>query len=68
VTDFMAGHVYPNKRLYSEQAQAAGPFGYPAFTDELRPLARAAGLWNLFLPPGQRGRTCQAPALSEFLT
>jgi len=68
LTDFMAEHGYPNERLYFEQAQAAGPFGYPAFIDELKPLARAAGLWNLFLPPGRRGRRARYRAPSEFPT
>jgi acyl-CoA dehydrogenase len=52
LTDFMAEHIYPNERLHFEQAQAAGPYGRPAIIDELKPLARTAGLWNLFLPPG----------------
>jgi acyl-CoA dehydrogenase len=53
--DFMARHIYPNEKLYFEQAQEAGPYGHPAVSDELKPLARAAGLWNLFLPPGHGG-------------
>jgi len=52
LTEFMAEHIYPNEHRYFEQAQAAGPFGHPAVIDELKPLARASGLWNLFLPPG----------------
>ena len=53
--DFMAEHIYPSERLFFEQAQAAGPYGHAAVIDELKPRARAAGLWNLFLPPGHRG-------------
>jgi acyl-CoA dehydrogenase len=47
--DFMAQHIYPNEALYFEQALDAGPYGHPAILDELKPKARAAGLWNMFL-------------------
>lgn len=50
--DFMAEHIYPNEGVHFEQAEAVGPYGHPAIVDQLKPQARAAGLWNLFLPPG----------------
>jgi acyl-CoA dehydrogenase len=50
--EFMAEHIYPNEELHFEQAEAVGPYGHAAIIDELKPLAREAGLWNLFLPPG----------------
>ncbi|MCU1607853.1 MAG: acyl-CoA dehydrogenase [Modestobacter sp.] len=53
--DFMAEHIYPNEALHFEQAEAVGPYGHAAVLDELKPRARAAGLWNLFLPPGSEG-------------
>ena len=53
--DFMAEHVYPNEALHLEQAVAAGPYGHAAILDELKPKAKTAGLWNLFLPPGHSG-------------
>ena len=53
--DFMAEHIYPNEALQLEQAEAVGPYGHAAILDELKPKARAAGLWNLFLPPGHGG-------------
>jgi acyl-CoA dehydrogenase len=71
LTDFMAEHIYPNERMYFEQAQAAGPYGHPAIIDGLKPLARAAELWNLFLPPGhgragQPSPDVEAPGLSNL--
>ncbi|SHL07148.1 Acyl-CoA dehydrogenase [Pseudonocardia thermophila] len=48
--DFMAEHIYPNERLFLEQTQLAGPYGHAPILDELKVTARAAGLWNLFLP------------------
>ena len=50
LADFMAEHVYPNERRYYQEAERLGPWkGYPV-VEELKPLARKAGLWNLFLP------------------
>ncbi|MEU0265114.1 acyl-CoA dehydrogenase family protein [Nocardioides sp. NPDC006303] len=53
--DFMAEHIYPNEAIHFEQAEAAGPYGHAAIIDELKPRARASGLWNLFLPQSQGG-------------
>lgn len=51
---FMDDHVYPNEKTYKQQLQAnteAGKRWTPlAIIEELKPKARAAGLWNLFLP------------------
>ena len=55
VEDFMAEHIYPNEALHFEQAEAAGPYGHAPVLEELKAQARAAGLWNLFLPPGHGG-------------
>jgi acyl-CoA dehydrogenase len=50
VSDFMDAHVYPNERRYYEEAERLGPWSVYPVVDELKPKARAAGLWNLFLP------------------
>jgi len=47
---FMAEHVYPNERRYHLEAERLGPWAAYPVVEELKPLARAAGLWNLFLP------------------
>ena len=51
---FMDDHVYPNEATYKKQLQAnteAGKRWTPLpIIEELKPKARAAGLWNLFLP------------------
>jgi acyl-CoA dehydrogenase len=51
---FMDDHVYPNEKTYKQQLQAnteAGKRWTPLpVIEELKPRARAAGLWNLFLP------------------
>jgi acyl-CoA dehydrogenase len=55
---FMDQHVYPNEhRFYEEIAanRANGNAWIPTkIVEELKPLARKAGLWNLFLPHSKR--------------
>lgn len=55
---FMDEHVYPNEdRFHAEVAanRAAGNAWIPTkIVEELKPKARAAGLWNLFLPNSER--------------
>ena len=46
--DFMAAHIYPNERRYYRESEITGPWGVQAVVEELKPLARRAGLWNLF--------------------
>jgi alkylation response protein AidB-like acyl-CoA dehydrogenase len=53
--DFMAAHIYPNERRYYAEAERLGPWGVYPVIEELKPKARAAGLWNLFLPNSSRG-------------
>lgn len=51
---FMDEHIYPNEHVYHEQV-AADRWGNPPIVDELKVKARAAGLWNLFLPDSEHG-------------
>jgi len=59
VAAFMAEHVYPAEPVYWQQLEAntaAGKRWQPlAVIEALKPKARAAGLWNLFLPDSDRG-------------
>ncbi|MDB5858790.1 MAG: Acyl dehydrogenase [Ramlibacter sp.] len=54
VRKFMDDHVYPNEKTCQQQLQAnteAGKRWTPlAIIEDLKARARAAGLWNLFLP------------------
>ena len=53
---FMDEHIYPNEQRHVDEAEALGPWKVHPIMDELKPKARAAGLWNLFLPvPAQKG-------------
>ncbi|MBS1874902.1 MAG: acyl-CoA dehydrogenase family protein [Acidobacteria bacterium] len=54
VVAFMDEHIYPNERLYYEQI-AQDRWRPVPIIEELKPKARAAGLWNLFLPDSELG-------------
>jgi len=48
--------VEPGERTYHEQHEAAAsPWSVPPIMDEMKAKARAAGLWNLFLPESELG-------------
>jgi acyl-CoA dehydrogenase len=52
---FMDEFIYPNQGRY-HQAMSAGDRWRPnPMVEELKPKARAAGLWNLFLPESAAG-------------
>ncbi len=56
VSDFMERYVYPNLKTYHDQIAASGnPHHHAEIIDELKPKARAEGLWNLFLPDEDYG-------------
>ena len=49
---FMNEHIYPNEANYAAQLHdAKDRYGPLPLMDELKVKAKAAGLWNLFIPP-----------------
>jgi acyl-CoA dehydrogenase len=56
---FMDEHIYPNEAVFDEEVAANRAAGNPwvptAVMEQLKDKARAAGLWNLFLPQSERG-------------
>ncbi len=52
---FMDEHIYPNEKRYYREAEELGPWKVAPILDELKPKAREAGLWNLFLPESEHG-------------
>lgn len=63
---FFDQYIYPNMRTYHEQLlenrKRGEPFAPLPLIEELKPKARAAGLWNLFLPKSARA----SEGLSNF--
>src|SRR6266566_5244396 len=55
VAAFMDEHIYPNEKLFHDQIREGDRWQPTAIIEELKPLAKAAGLWNLFLPESERG-------------
>ena len=51
---FMDEHIYPNEQRYYDEIER-NRWSPPAVIEELKPKARAAGLWNLFLPDQEHG-------------
>ena len=54
-TAFMDEHVYPNEATFHRQIADGDRWQPTAIVEELKPKARAAGLWNLFLPESEYG-------------
>ncbi len=56
---FFAQHIYPNEARYHAEMdgfrRAGNPWQVVPLIEELKPVARAAGLWNLFLPHAYEG-------------
>ena len=49
---FMSEHIYPNEVPYRTALhQAENRFASMPLMDSLKEQAKAAGLWNLFVPP-----------------
>lgn len=51
---FMDEYIYPNERLFQDEIER-NRWAPPAVMEELKRKARAAGLWNLFLPDDEHG-------------
>jgi acyl-CoA dehydrogenase len=55
VAAFMDEHVYPNEAAFHRQKADGDRWQPVPIVEELKPKARAAGLWNLFLPESEYG-------------
>jgi acyl-CoA dehydrogenase len=51
---FLGEHIYPNEQRYHDEIER-NPWSPTRIIEELKPKARAAGLWNLFLPESEHG-------------
>src|SRR3984885_469043 len=55
VAAFMDEHVYPSESKYQRHCEGPDRWQPVPVIEELKPKARAAGLWNLFLPASEHG-------------
>jgi len=55
VSAFMDAHVYPNEKRFHDEIAAGDRWVPTTLIEELKPRAKEAGLWNLFLPDSKRG-------------
>jgi len=63
---FMDENIYPNEQLYAQQLHnAENRFAAVPLMDELKEKAKAAGLWNLFVPESH-AEYCDHGGLSFF--
>jgi len=56
--EFMRAEIYPAESLYAAHLADTPkilPWHSPPIMEELKKKARAAGLWNLFLPQSEHG-------------
>src|ERR1700756_4489774 len=51
---FLDEHIYPNEQRYHDEIDR-NPWSPTKIIEELKPKARSAGLWNLFLPESEHG-------------
>jgi alkylation response protein AidB-like acyl-CoA dehydrogenase len=59
---FMDAHVYPNEERYAAEVMGGERWKVIDVIEELKPRAREAGLWNMFVPPSHDG----VPAIHAF--
>ena len=52
---FMDEHVYPNEQRFHDEVGDGDRWEPTRVVEELKARAKAAGLWNLFLPASERG-------------
>jgi acyl-CoA dehydrogenase len=52
---FMDEYIYPNEATFRRQIADGDRWQPTEIVETLKPKARAAGLWNLFLPASERG-------------
>jgi len=55
LSGFMDEHIHPNEAAYYRQHAEGERWTTPPMLEELKAKAKAAGLWNLFLPASEYG-------------
>src|SRR3989304_5951337 len=52
---FMGEYIYPSEESFFARVEGPDRWQPPPIMEELKPRARKAGLWNLFLPESEHG-------------
>jgi acyl-CoA dehydrogenase len=55
LTQFMDEHIYPNEKAFLNEINEGDRWQPTEVVESLKPKAREAGLWNLFLPESEYG-------------
>jgi acyl-CoA dehydrogenase len=55
LTAFMEDHIYPNEKRWHDEIESGDRWQPSKVIEALKPKAKAAGLWNLFLPDREHG-------------
>jgi acyl-CoA dehydrogenase len=55
LTGFMDEYIYPNEAVFHQQVNDGDRWQPTTIVEELKGKARAAGLWNLFMPEAEYG-------------
>jgi acyl-CoA dehydrogenase len=55
VRAFIYEHVIPAEPIFAQQVEDGGRWCVPPVMEELKAKAKAAGLWNMFLPESKKG-------------
>lgn len=63
---FMDEFIYPNEAEFNRQVNTGERWAQVQLIEELKPRARAEGLWNLFLPPGSDPQGKFGPGLTNL--
>ncbi len=67
VRAFMDEHIYPNEARYEQEVAEGERWKVLPVIEELKPIARAAGLWNLFLNRSEHDTgEWQGPSLTNL--
>ena len=56
VRAFMDRHIYPNQERFRAELEEGDRWQPIRLLEELKPLARKEGLWNMFVPPSHGGK------------
>ncbi|WP_264777970.1 acyl-CoA dehydrogenase family protein [Deinococcus aetherius] len=66
LSNFMEEHIYPNEAEFNRQVNEGNRWEHVQLIEDLKPRARAQGLWNLFLPPASDPQGVFGPGLSNL--